>query len=207
MNTATHSPSPNPQSAIRNPKFSVEWDPRLVEEAVFRAVQARKVDGFRAQRDRVYEIEDPDERDAAFREFHASWFERLGLGRVIWQALEEQPLIPENTRTCIVARARGGRDEGAELFVSSIGKGVGEVEGRWVGIHLDPQRMTDPGNLLVFLRHELLHIADMLDPDFGYHYRGGAGPRTPAPRPVPRSLGCIHRRPACPPRLGAGLGS
>ncbi|MBI3085132.1 MAG: hypothetical protein HYY88_05305 [candidate division NC10 bacterium] len=164
----------NPQSAIRNPKFegfSVEWDPRFIEEAVLRVVEARRVQGFRGERNRLYEIQDPEERDAAFREFHAAWFERLNLGGVIWQALQEQPLILANTRACIVAQARASRDEGAELFVSPAGEGVGEAERRSVGIRLGPQRLLDADHLLTFLRHELLHIADMLEPAFGYEPR------------------------------------
>jgi hypothetical protein len=166
--------SANPKSEIRNPKlegFSVEWDPRFVEEAVLRAVEARRVQGFRGDRNRLYEIQDPEERDAAFRGFHAAWFERLNLGGVIWQALQEQPLILANARACIVAQARASRDEGAELFVSPAGEGVGEAERRSVGIRLDPQRLLDGECLLAFLRHELFHIADMLEPAFGYEPR------------------------------------
>jgi hypothetical protein len=40
-----------------------------------------------------------------------------------------------------------------------------------VVIRLDPQRVLDGDSLLPFLRHELLHIADMLDPVFGYEPR------------------------------------
>ena|GEM_PF-307629 len=166
--------SVNPQSAIRNPKlegFSVEWDPRFIEEAVLRTIEARRVQGFRGERNRLYEIQDPEERDAAFQEFHAAWFERLNLGAVIWQELQEQPLILANTRACIVAQARASRDDGAELFVSPAGEGVGEAERRSVAIRLDPQRLLDPERLLAFLRHELFHIADMLDPAFGYEPR------------------------------------
>ncbi|MBI4842513.1 MAG: hypothetical protein HY803_15880 [candidate division NC10 bacterium] len=138
---------------------------------MLRAVEARRVQGFRGERNRLYEIQDPEERDAAFREFHAAWFERLNLGGVIWQALQEQPLILANTRACIVAQARASRDEGAELFVSPAGEGVGEADRRSVGIRLGPQRLLDADHLLTFLRHEVLHIADMLDPTFGYEPR------------------------------------
>ncbi|OGB95671.1 MAG: hypothetical protein A3G35_02395 [candidate division NC10 bacterium RIFCSPLOWO2_12_FULL_66_18] len=174
MNTATRSTFPNSKFAIRNSKsdgFCVEWDPRFIEEAVLRTIEARRVQGFRGERNRLYEIQDPEQRDAAFQEFHAAWFERLNLGAVIWQELQEQPLILANTRACIVAQARASRDDGAELFVSPAGEGVGEAERRSVAIRLDPQRLLDPERLRVFLRHELVHIADMLDPAFGYEPR------------------------------------
>ncbi len=170
--TGTCSPPAIPQSAFRNPhSFSVEYEPRLVEEAVLGAVELRRVPGFRGERNRLYEIPDAEEREAAFRKFHAGWFERLDIGAPIWQALHEQPLIPENTGTCIVVRARARRDEGAELFVSPGREGTGEAESRSVGIRLDPQRLLDKAGLLAFLRHELFHITDMLDPAFAYEPR------------------------------------
>jgi hypothetical protein len=149
----------------------MEYEPRLVEEAVLGSVEVRTVLGFRGERNRLYEIQDLEEREAAFRKFHAGWFERLDIGAPIWQALHEQPLIPENTGTCIVVRARARRDEGADLFVSPGGEGTGEAERRSVGIRLLPQRWLDPDPLLAFLRHELFHIADMLDPPFAYEPR------------------------------------
>ncbi len=180
--TDTCSPPAIPQSlsacghaqagAFRNPhSFSVEYEPRLVEEAVLGAVEHRKAPGFRGERNRLYEISDPEEREAAFRKLHADRFERLNLGAPICQAVSEQPLIQENTDTCIVARARARREEGADLFVSPGREGTGEAERRSVGIRLDPQRLLDPEDLLAFLRHELFHIADMLDPAFAYEPR------------------------------------
>jgi hypothetical protein len=176
--------STNRKSKIENRKlgvFSVEWDPRLVEEAVLFAAEGRRVHGFRGRRNHLYEIHDPEQRDVAFREFHADWFERLELGKGIWQALQEQPLIPTSTRACIVVHSRGSKDEGAELFVvSPAGEGTGETERRSVGIRLDPQRLLDEERLLAFLRHELFHIADMLDPAFAYEPRLPRGELGPA---------------------------
>jgi hypothetical protein len=160
--------------------FTVEWDPRFLEEAVLRLAETRQVLGFRGQRNRLYEIQDPEQREAAFREFHSDWFERLDLGRGIWQALQEQPLIPTNTRACIVVHARGSRDEGADLFVSPGGEGMGETGRRTVAIRLDPHRLLSEERLLAFLRHELFHIADMLDPAFGYEPRLPKGELGPA---------------------------
>lgn len=170
------------KSKIENRKlrgFSVEWDPRLVEEAVLFAAEGRRLRRFRGERNRMYGIQDPEDREAAFRQFHADWFERLGLGRVIWQSLQEQPLVLARVRACAVIKARARKDEGAELFVSPGGEGAAETERRHVGIRLLPQSLLDPESLLTFLRHELFHIADMLDPAFAYEPRlpkGELGP-------------------------------
>lgn len=154
----------------------IEYEPRFVEEAVLLALRDHAEEGvFRAARDRPYEIPDAEARDAAFRRLHVAWFERLGLARPIQRALGEQPLIGGETRTCVVAYAASSRQEGAELFVRPPGDGGSEAERRAVVVRLTPHMLLTPTRLLELLRHELLHIADMLDPRFGY------GPRLPAP--------------------------
>lgn len=144
--------------------FAIEYEPRLVEEAVLLAVRGRTEEQeFRRRRDPLYEIPDQDERETGFRALHAEWFERLGLDRPVCAALMEEPLIVGNTSRCVLAAAFAGKDEGADLFVSSS-----ETGGRSVGIRVSPGRLTDKDRLLPFLRHELLHVADMLDPRFEY---------------------------------------
>ncbi|HBA38562.1 MAG TPA: hypothetical protein DCZ05_02105, partial [Deltaproteobacteria bacterium] len=53
------------------------------------------------------------------------------------------------------------------LFVNPEEK-LSDREQRTVSIFLLPESLLNPSVLLTFLRHELLHIADMLDPGFGY---------------------------------------
>jgi hypothetical protein len=157
----------------------IEYEPRLVEEAVFYAVRARREEtAFRAERDRLYEIADPEEREAGFRAFHAAWFTRLGLGEGLDDAFREQPSVAANVVRYLVASASAGREEGAELFVSPESRREA-AHGRALLICLKPETFTLSGRLRPLLRHELLHIADMLDPDFGYEPRlplSGADP-------------------------------
>ena len=146
----------------------IEYEPRLVEEAVFLAVQgAGEGRAFRRERDRLYEVADPEARDAGFRAFHAAWFDRLGLGSGIALALQEHPSIAASTSRCLVAHASSSPDEGAELFVSPESGTNGALR-RVVVIRLRPETFTLPDRLRLLLRHELFHIADMLDPRFGY---------------------------------------
>jgi len=145
-------------------RLRVEYEPRLVEEAVLRAAAGRPEEGeFRQARDRLYELEDPDQREAAFLALHGQWFERLGLCRPVEEALGERPLLVAQVRRCAVVRARNKKEEGAELFVSPD-----PALGRALGLQLRPESFLAPAPLLGLLRHELLHIADMLEPDFGY---------------------------------------
>jgi len=143
------------------PHGVLEYAPELLEAALLHALQGSpEASAFHQQRDPLYEIADPEAREASFRALHTAWFVRLRLGQVIEQALQEYPLIVQQVQGCKVLRARSARDEGAELFVAAAR--------RWVVLRLRPERLATPECLLTFLRHELLHIVDMLDPAFGY---------------------------------------
>ena len=149
--------------------FRVDYDPALLEEAVLLAVRERsKERQFRRERDPIYETPDSDAREARFRGFHRDWFLRLGLGNPVEQALNERPILAESTRRCLVAAAPGRKDESAELFVSPPGEGLDDPERHSIGLMIRATSFLNAESLLLLLRHELLHIADMLDPAFEY---------------------------------------
>jgi hypothetical protein len=161
----------------------VEYEPRLVEEATLLALRGAEAEpAFRRQRDRLYEIADPEVREAEFRALHTAWFERLGLGRTIGQALGERMSAVRAARACVVAYAASPRQEGAELFVRPPEEGTREADRRSVVLRLRPGRLLAAPQLLEFLRHELLHIADMLDPRFAYEPWLSASDAGPAHR-------------------------
>jgi len=143
----------------------VLFEPALVEEAVLRAsVGRRESRPLHRERDRLYTIEDLDERERAFHALSLSWFNRLQLGAPLFAALGELPLLAEHCARCVVSTAPRRRDEGADLLVAAHDGGVE----RTVAIRLRPTAFTAPRELLAFLRFELLHVADMVDPAFGY---------------------------------------
>lgn len=144
------------------------YGPRLIEEAVFLAQQDSDVSAeIQERRSRIYEIADVDERDRRFNELNRGWFHRLGLGKVIEQCLREQPLIGTHVERCIVVGATQAKEEGAELFVApdDINNGHGR---RTLRLLIRPESLRNEEVLRTFLRHELFHIADMLDPTFAY---------------------------------------
>ena len=155
-------------TAQKDAHLPVRYDPRLIEEAVFIAMHGQpQARVFRRERNRLYEITDAEERERAFQELHHTWFVRLGLGDQIDRAINEQPLLTSSVGSYVVARAPAKKEEGAELFVNPEAE-LSEKERRTVRILIRPESFLDPVALLTFLRHELLHITDMLDPNFGY---------------------------------------
>ena len=95
------------------------YDPGLVEEAVFLAIEGhREATRFHRERDRIYRIADPEKRERDFQNLHRRWFFELGLAEQIEEAISEQPLLSSEVKRCLVSRAPGKQEEGAELFVN-----------------------------------------------------------------------------------------
>ena len=151
-----------------SPTMSVLYDPHLIEEAVF--LTHRDTGGpaeIPKERERVYKVADPEERERLFGELNRSWFVRLKLAAPIEQALQEQPSIAGHVASCFVVCAAQAKEEGAELFVAPQAHPV-RIARRTLRILLRPESLLNPEPLLNFLRRELFHIADMLDPTFNY---------------------------------------
>lgn len=144
------------------------YDPKLIEEAVFRAARdnyvAREIG---EHRNRIYEVTDPNERERLFHDLYRSWFIRLGLGKVVDQTLREQPIISARVGSCYVVCATQAKEESAELFVVPD-RGLDERQRRTLRILIRPESLLKQSAAILFLRHELFHIADMLDPAFAY---------------------------------------
>lgn len=150
-------------------RFSTEYDSRLVEEAVLLAIAGRAEERrFRSRRDRIYELQDAHERDQAFHQFHAAWFSRLRLGDPVATALNEQPLLSRQTDRCRIIPAMAQKDEGADLHIGSDFASESCDPLRTIMIRLRPATLLRSAACLSLLRHELMHLADMLSPGFGY---------------------------------------
>ena len=143
--------------------YRIEYEASLVEEAVLRA--ATRLDpaisaSFRAERDRIYEMESSEEREARFEELHGRFFIRLGLDGPLHRGLAEQPTLQRHTHACRVLRSCSR--ELADLALEIGNRAPSLV------IRLRPESLLDAPALLRLLRRELAHVSDMLDPAFGY---------------------------------------
>jgi hypothetical protein len=65
-------------------------------------------------------------------------------------------------------RARAQKHLGAELYITAEEPGLKERDRRTIVAQLTPELLSQPQLFLEFLRHEFLHLVDMLDPHFGY---------------------------------------
>ena len=146
------------------------YAPDLVEEAVLLAERTAGGDairGFRRERNAVYDIADPERRDAAFRDVHLRWFVRMGLHRPVEEAIEERAELAGRVAQVRVLRALRRQEEGADLFDRALPDAAGRRQ-PLMALRLRASALLDAEPLRALLRHELMHVADMLDPAFGY---------------------------------------
>ena len=139
------------------------YAPDLVEETVLlaeRTVQGDALRGFRRERNAVYDIADPERRDAAFREAHFRWFVRLGLHRPVEEAIEERAELAGRVAQVRVLRALRRQEEGADLFDRALPDAAGRRQ-PLMALRLRPSLLLDAEALGALLRHELMHVADL----------------------------------------------
>jgi len=152
-----------------NPNFRIEFQPQLVEEAVLRSIAGHsEAVAFWKERERIYEGSDGDDREQAFQAFNRNWFTRLDLDRPLREVLALWPILTTSTSRCVLLKARSTKSMGAELYYVPQESGLSACERRTIAIQLMPALLSQPQQFVDFLRHELLHLVDMLDPEFGY---------------------------------------
>lgn len=146
----------------------LRYDEDFVEEAVRLCAGGRRkgiaslhIARFHREREKLYELLDPDERNTAFFALHLEWFREWGLEKLLTEGLKEFPLLPKSLHVLAFRKSRGKNDEGAELYVNEAGNRSGVVAMR-------PERFARESQLKAFLRYELTHLHDMVDPVFGY---------------------------------------
>lgn len=158
-----------PGKASRTAPYRFEYQSTLVEAAVLRAITHHpKEKEFWKERNQNYQYANEEERENALQKSHKRWFEILDLGRPLREVFKTWPLLATETKQCLLIKASSRYQEGAELYVTPISPDVSPRERRSIVIQLTPEFFSQAQQLLTFLRRELLHIVDMLNPDFGY---------------------------------------
>ncbi|HLD77979.1 MAG TPA: hypothetical protein VJB16_03025, partial [archaeon] len=145
------------------PGIELRFDPAFIEEAVFLVLRQAQASGdhqtaqaFQRDRSAVYACEETSARDAQFQQLATRYFKLLGLAALFTGRLEDLPTLPGRVEAIVVRRVWSRKEERVELYPSTL------------LIELQASRCLDHERLIAFLRHELMHVADMLDPDFAY---------------------------------------
>lgn len=163
--------------------IELRFDPVFVEEVVFLEFSrplgseaAQTAAAFHREREALYGLTDAGQRDAAFQQLALRYFQRLGLAEVFTARLEEFPRLSDRIELVVVRRVWSRKDEEVELYVGRPAEARLPLEAsRTLFLGLQVSRCLDRGELVAFLRHELMHVADMLDPAFAYDPHVGLG--------------------------------
>ena len=109
--------------------MQLRYDEDFIEAAVFlcasgqrRSVPSLQIARFHREREKLYAILDPDDRNTAFFKLHLDWFREWGLEKLITDLLKEFPLLPEKLSMLAVRKTRNKNDDGAELYVNESGE-------------------------------------------------------------------------------------
>jgi hypothetical protein len=152
--------------------MKIDYDPLLTEAVVLMEIVRRREAGdiglfreYHVAADPLYH-RPPEAREAAFRDLHRAHFAKLGFAGLVESQIAQCSRIQDGASEVLVALAAGSHEEGADLSLEGTGTN-GQPVTR-VGVRLRAQRFLDVGGLRRYLRHELLHVVDLLDPDFGY---------------------------------------
>ncbi len=147
----------------------LEYSPSLIEEAVMCFISGKEEEiAFRDDRNALYDIEDSEQRETAFQNFHLSWFAKLALDTPLLESLRSYPLIISKVDRVAIVQAPAKKKEGAELFRRNNKLYSDDEKKTSILITLTPEWFSKSDKLLDYLRHELQHIEDMLNPDFKY---------------------------------------
>ncbi len=161
------------------PRYKIEYDPRLTEEVVSQGIKSleqegsmRIPDSFREACEPIYDkypIADRDDIDFedAFRGIYLRFFKILGYEEIVRSALLEYPVIDEHVGEIIVKVCYAVEKEEANLAKRKI-EDPERGELAVITLQVTSPRFFEKEGLKIFLRHELMHVTDILDPLFCY---------------------------------------
>ena len=140
-----------------------------MEEAVFLNIKEKKqafdpglIESFHKDREEIYNRQSATEKnqEQAFLSFYQDFFCKIGLKQIFDEILAEFPVLRHNDVAIFVKRVWNRKQEDAQLYVREAAKTV--------VISIQAVRTLNRVTLAAFLRHEFMHVADMLSPEFFY---------------------------------------
>ncbi|MFQ5686220.1 MAG: hypothetical protein ACE5GV_06115 [Candidatus Scalindua sp.] len=146
--------------------LGIVYDQQLVDDIVYKGLAKQEASGdialyneYHEKRDAIYDMEE-ERRPRKFRELDNDLFNRLGCDVYIKEVFDEYTDIKEKIESVHVRRATTKQNEGSNVV----------DEGRKVIIRLYPEIFIEGSNeIRRVIRHELMHVSDMMDEKFDYN--------------------------------------
>ncbi len=159
--------------------LTIEYEQSLIETTVFLAIRndERLECELHQVVDNLYEIPDEEIRQGEFVPVFREFFTKLGFDRLIAGLLSERPLLSELIDRCVVREAPRKKAQSAELLIQEK-IDTDSCVSKTLIIQICPHSFLETDDisamdsprirLVNLMRRELLHVADMLDNQFGY---------------------------------------
>ena len=145
--------------------LEIMYDHQLVDDIVCKGLVRQEASGdstlyneYHEKRDAIYEME-LEKRPKKFKELDNDFFNRLGYDVYVREIFDEYPDIEEVIEEVHVRRATTRQNEGSNVV----------DEGRKVIIRLYPELFIEGKEIRRVLRHELMHVSDMMNSKFEYN--------------------------------------
>ncbi len=149
--------------------MDIRYDSVLMEAMVTQEMRDREEKGYsslsrqyHAHSDPLYKIDSLGERSKAFRALFQKLFVKWRLGRIFDDAIEEFPLF-EDVELTYFKMTSYRKNAGADLMAKNR-----EAGPRVIMVQVLASYLNDKAGLRDFLRHEFMHVSDILDEAFRY---------------------------------------
>jgi hypothetical protein len=147
----------------------IQYDPTLMETMVTQAMRSREETGdislarqYHRLADPIYDKEMPEGRDKAFQTIFQELFVKWKLRDIFAEAIAEFPLF-EEAALVYFKLTMYQKDAGADLMAKDR-----EAGPKVIMIQLLAGQCAEEAGLRKFLRHEFMHVSDILDEAFRY---------------------------------------
>ena len=153
--------------------MEIYYEPDLLEEIIRMELERREEEEgdlktskeYNSLREPLYDLpKDDDETEEAFEELDKKFFATLGLDGGIEEMIEEFPAITEQVGLMEIRRAFTREEESVNISNRHLDTGD-----KAAIIRLRSQCFLNPEGHRRVLRHELMHLQDVLDDDFAYN--------------------------------------
>jgi hypothetical protein len=160
--------------------MEIRFQPALLQEVIDSFVEKTEREGdptyykeFHQLADPIYERFSLDDREPEFKKLYQYLFGTWGFSDIIRNTFDEFPSVKDKVGIVLVKGVLKEDQEGVDILrkwgpvEQELAKQFEEKGLKGIGIKLIPRRFYDPA-LTLYCRHELMHIADMLDSEFLY---------------------------------------
>jgi len=160
--------------------MEIRFQPALLQEVIDSFAEKTEREGDPTYYNEFHELADPiyenfalDDREPEFKRLYQILFAKWGFADILRDGFDDFPALRDKTGIVLVRGVLKEGQEGVDVLrkwgvVEEKLSRQFEAEGKkGVGIKLIPRRFYDPA-IPRYLRHELTHISDMLNDDFGY---------------------------------------